>query len=236
MIRIAIVEDDDFYLQQLKEYLTRYGQESGKSFHISVFHDGAGIAEKYDPVYDIILMDIELPRMDGMTAAERIRRQDPEVVIIFITNMPQYAMKGYTVEAMDYVLKPISYYAFTQRIERAIQRMHRRDKRFIAVNYQGGMLKLDVSQITYVEVQDHDLIYHTTQGSYAAKGTLSEAERMLGSSKFFRCNKGYLVNLEYVESVRNYDALVCSTWIQVSRPKKKALLDALNDYMNEVSK
>ena len=236
MIRIAIVEDDDFYLKQLKEYLTRYQQESGRSFHISEFRDGTGIAEKYDPVYDIILMDIEMAHMDGMTAAERIRQKDMEVVIIFITNMPQYAMKGYTVEAMDYVLKPISYFAFTQRIDRAIQRMHRRDKRFIAVNHQSGMLKLDVSQITYIEVQDHDLIYHTTQGSYTTKGSLAEVEQALGSSKFFRCNKGYLVNLEYVESVQNFDVLVCSTWIQVSRPKKKALLDALNDYMNEVSK
>ncbi len=236
MIRIAIVEDDSSYLEQLKEYLLRYERESGKSFHISVFNDGVGIAEKYDPVYDIILMDIEMSRMDGMTAAERIRRQDMEVVIIFITNMPQYAMKGYTVEAMDYVLKPISYYAFTQRIERALQRMRRRDKRFIAVNHQSGMLKLEISQITYIEVRDHDLIYHTSQGSFTAKGTLSEAERQLGSRKFFRCNKGYLVNLEYVESVHNFDVLVGNTWIQVSRPKKKALMDALNDYMNEVSK
>ncbi len=236
MIRIAIVEDDGAYLKQLKEYLKRYEQESGKSFHISVFNDGAGIAEKYDPVYDIILMDIEMAQMDGMTAAERIRRQDMEVVIIFITNMPQYAMKGYTVEAMDYVLKPISYFAFTQRIDRAIQRMRRRDKRFIAITHQSGLVKLDISQITYVEVQDHDLVYHTPKGSYTAKGTLSEAEQMLGSNKFFRCNKGYLVNLEYVESVQNFDVQVGSTWIQVSRPKKKALMDALNDYMNEVSK
>ncbi len=236
MIRIAIVEDDNSYLNQLKEYLMRYEQESGKSFHISVFHDGADIAQMYDPVYDIILMDIEMAQMDGMTAAERIRQTDMEVVIIFITNMPQYAMKGYTVEAMDYILKPISYYAFSQRIDRAIQRMRRRDKRFLAVNNQGGLLKLDVSQITYIEVQNHDLIYHTAQYSYTAKGTLSEVEQILGSSKFFRCNKGYLVNLEYVESVQNFDVLVGSTWIQVSRPKKKALLDALNDYMNEVSK
>lgn len=236
MIRIAIVEDDEGYVKQLKEYLMRYQQESGNSFHISVFHDGFGIAQQYDPVYDIILMDIEMKHMDGMTAAERIRKKDLEVVIMFITNMPQYAMKGYTVEAMDYVLKPISYYAFSQRIERAIGRMHRRDKRFLAVNFQSGMLKLDVSQITYIEVQDHDLIYHTKQGSFTTKGSLSEAEKALDSRIFFRCNKGYLVNLEYVESVQNFDVLVCNTWIQVSRPKKKALLDALNDYMNEVSK
>ena len=236
MIRIAMVEDDPQYRQQLTQYLRRYEQESGESFHISEFSDGAEIAEDYRPVYDIILMDIEMRYMDGMTAAERIRELDMEAVIIFITNMPQFVMKGYTVDAMDYVLKPITYYAFSQRIDRALRRMKRRTKRFVAITSQGGMMKLEVSQITFVEVRDHDLLYHTTKGSYTAKGTLSEAEKALRDKKFFRCNKGYLVNLEYVESVQNYDVQVGDTWLQVSRPKKKALLDALNDYINEVSK
>ena len=74
------------------------------------------IAVDYRAVYDIILMDIEMRFMDGMTAAEKIREHDSEVVIIFITNMPQYAIKGYRVDALDYVLKPVSYFAFSQRI------------------------------------------------------------------------------------------------------------------------
>jgi DNA-binding LytR/AlgR family response regulator len=236
MVRIAMVEDDGAYRDQLKEYLERYEKECGESFRISVFTDGAEIAENYKSNYDIILMDIEMRYMDGMTAAERIRQVDAEVVIIFITNMAQYVMKGYTVDAMDYVLKPITYYAFSQRIDRALQRMKRRNKRYIAINHQGGMTKLDVSQITYVEVRDHDLVYHTRKGSFTTKGTLADAQRLLDSKHFFRCNKGYLVNLEYVESVQNYDVQVGDTWLQVSRPKKKALLDALNDYINEVSK
>lgn len=236
MIRIAIVEDDPTYRQQLGEYLKRYEKECGEIFHISTFGDGAEIADDYKPVHDIILMDIEMSYMNGMAAAERIREVDMEVVIIFITNMPQFVMKGYTVDAMDYVLKPITYYAFSQRIDRALRRMKRRGKRFIAIGIQGGMMKLDISQITYIEVQDHDLVYHTTKGSFTTKGTLSEAEKTLQDKKFFRCNKGYLVNLEYVEAVRNYDVQVGETWLQVSRPKKKALLDALNDYINEVSK
>ena len=236
MVSIAMVEDDELYRKQLMDYIKRYEKESGESFRVSVFTDGAEITEGYKSSYDIILMDIEMRYMDGMTAAERIRRLDAEVVIIFITNMAQYVMKGYTVDAMDYVLKPITYYAFSQRIERALQRMKRRNKRYIAISNQGGMIKLDISQITYIEVQDHDLVYHTGKHSYTVKGTLAEAERLLGQSNFFRCNKGYLVNLEYVESVQNYDVQVGDTWVQVSRPKKKALMDALNDYINEVSK
>ena len=236
MIRIALVEDDAGYRKQLTEYLERYEKESGESFHISAFADGDEIVEGYKAVYDIILMDIEMQFMDGMTAAEHIRQLDQEVVIIFITNMPQYVMKGYTVDALDYVLKPISYYAFSQRIDRALARMKRRSRKYVTVPIKGGLRKLDVSELTFIEVQDHDLIYHTVKESFAAKGALSDMENMLAGMHFFRCNKCYLVNLEYVEAVQNNDVSVAGTWIQVSRPKKKALLDALNDYMNEVSK
>lgn len=236
MIRIALVEDDAGYRDQLTQYLKRYEEESGQRFRITVFTDGDEIVENYKAEYDIILMDIEMTFMDGMTAAEHIRQSDGEVVIIFITNMPQYVMKGYTVDALDYVLKPVAYFAFSQRIDRALTRIRRRTRRYITVPIRGGIQKLDVSRITYVEVQDHDLIYHSTEGSYPSKGSLMEVEKSLESSHFFRCNKCYLVNLEYVESVQNNDILVNKVWIQVSRARKKALLDALNDYMNEVSK
>lgn len=236
MIRIAVVEDDDGSRRKLTEYLHRYAQESGEVFRITEFTDGTEIVNDYKAAYDIILMDIDLRFMDGMTAAERIRRQDMEVVIIFVTNMPQYVMRGYTVDAMDYVLKPITYYAFSQRIDRALQRMARRRKRYIAVANQSGMVKLDVSQITYVEVRDHQLLYHTGKDTISTKGTLSDAERTLSDRTFFRCGKSFLVNLEYVEAVRNFDVQVGDIWLPVSRARKKALLDALNDYINEVSK
>lgn len=236
MIRVALVEDDPNYRTELTEYLRRYEQESGEKFRITVFTDGDEIAENYKADYDIILMDIEMTFMDGMTAAERIRDVDSEVVIIFITNMPQYVMKGYKVDALDYVLKPITYFAFTQRIERAMDRMRRRTSRFITIAIRGGMQKLDISRITYVEVRDHDLIFHTVNGDILSKGSMKELEEELEPEHFFRCNKCYLINLEYVESVQNNDVQVAKDMVQVSRSRKKALMDALNDYMNEVGK
>ena len=236
MIRVALVEDDPNYRTELTEYLRRYEQESGEKFRITVFTDGDEIAENYKADYDIILMDIEMTIMDGMTAAERVRDVDSEVVIIFITNMPQYVMKGYKVDALDYVLKPITYFAFTQRIERAMDRMRRRTSRFITIAIRGGMQKLDISRITYVEVRDHDLIFHTVNGDILSKGSMKELEEELEPEHFFRCNKCYLINLEYVESVQNNDVQVAKDMVQVSRSRKKALMDALNDYMNEVGK
>ena len=236
MIRIALVEDDESYRRELLDYLDRYEKESGQRFSVSVFTDGDEIVEGYAASYDLILMDIAMRFMDGMTAAEHIRALDSEVVIIFITNMPQFVMKGYAVDALDYVLKPVSYYAFSQRIDRAIARMSNRRRRYITVAIRGGIQKIDVSKILYVEVRDHELIYHTKAGNVFSRSTLAEAESVLGSSHFFRCGKAYLVNLEYVDSVQGIDVILGGERIQVSRARKKALLDALNDYLNEVSK
>ena len=104
MIRLALVEDDELYRSQLREYINKYSAVSGEKFTVTEFSDGDEIALGYKAVYDIILMDIEMKFMDGMMAAEEIRKVDTEVIIIFITNSPQYAIKGYAVDALDYVL------------------------------------------------------------------------------------------------------------------------------------
>lgn len=236
MVRIAIVDDDPQYVECLKAFLERYQRERGEKLKISVFADGDEIALSYKAEYDIILMDVEMRFMDGMTAAEEIRRVDPQVVIIFITNMAQYAIKGYTVDALDYVLKPISYFAFTQRIDRALSRMEKRARKFIMLNLKGGSKKLEVSELYYVEVQDHLLSYHTAEGVYTTGGSMKEVEESLAGSAFFRCNKGYLVNLEHVEGFRDECAIVGGETVQVSRARKKEFLDAINDHLNEVGK
>ncbi len=236
MIRIAVVEDDKEYAEKLQSYLEKYEKEKGEKIRTRYFQDGEDIAIDYKCNFDIILMDIELQFMDGMTAAEKIRELDDEVVIIFITNMPQYAMKGYMVDALDYVLKPLSYFAFSQKIDRALTRLERRKKKYIVISVKGGMKKLEVSGIRYVEVRDHDLIYHTAGGDYETKGSMREVEASLEGEGFSRCNKCYLVNLEHVDGIQGNDLLIGTDVIQVSRARKKELMNQLNNYMNEVSK
>jgi DNA-binding LytR/AlgR family response regulator len=236
MIQIAIVEDDDHYVKLLNRYIEKYQKESGIRFCVHTFADGADIVEDYKGIYDIILMDIEMKIVDGMTAAEKIREVDSQVVIIFITNMPQYAMKGYAVEALDYVLKPINYYSFSQRIDRAISRMDKRSERYLSITNKGGVQKVELSKLLYVEVQDHDLFYHTKDGTFSQRGTIKEVETALEKEPFFRCNKCYLINLEHVERFEGASVIVGNETVQVSRARKKDLLEALNNYMNEVSK
>ncbi len=236
MMHIAIVEDDKNYTEVLKKYIDRYEEESGNNFQISTFQDGEDIVENYSGDYDIILMDIEMRFMDGMKAAEEIRRVDSEVVIIFITNMPQYAMKGYEVEALNYVLKPINYYAFSQNIARAINRMSHRERNHLKISYKGKVQKIEISSLYYIEVQDHMLFYHTKDGTFSQRGTMKEVEQALEKESFFRCNKCYLINLEHVNGFEGSNVIIGNENVQVSRARKKVLLDVLNDYMNEVSK
>src|SRR5699024_5955656 len=111
------------------EHLERYRKESGDQIEVSVHHDGDEIAAFYRAQFDIILMDIEMKFIDGMTAAEEIRKVDSSVSIIFITNAPQYAIRGYEVGALDYILKPVSYFIFSQKFGRAVAKIKKRSSR-----------------------------------------------------------------------------------------------------------
>ena len=107
-MRVAIAEDELHTRREIRRLLERYGAENGISFQVSEFADGDSITENYTGSYDLILMDVEMPFVDGMSAAEEIRKADQEVTIIVITHAPQYAIKGYKVGALDYILKPVS--------------------------------------------------------------------------------------------------------------------------------
>lgn len=236
MVKVAIVEDDVRYQQQLKEYLEQYGEEKGEHFQIRIFGDGDEILENYRADYDLILMDIQMKFMNGMEAAEQIREMDKDVIIIFITNLSAYAMNGYRVDALDYVLKPVSYFSFSERIDRALNRRRNRMTTYFSIPIKGGVKRIEVSDLMYIEVHDHDLIYHMVGESFETRGSMKAAEEMLRDYPFFRCNKFYLVNLQYVEAVSGNDVHLHREILQVSRAKRRELMDALNNYLNEIAK
>ena len=140
VIRVAIVEDEREVREQLAEYLRRYERQFGRMFEVSLFEDGDEIVSDYRAVYDIILLDVQMRRMDGMAAAEAIRKVDKDVLLIFITNMAQFAIKGYAVDALDYVLKPVPYFAFSQQIQKAVNRLQKRRKTCLTVPLEGRLI------------------------------------------------------------------------------------------------
>ena len=236
MIRIALVEDDPAYAEQLLSYLKEYEKESKERISVQTFSDGEDIVTEYRADYDIILMDVEMKFMDGMSAAEEIRKMDTEVVIIFITNMPQYAIQGYRVDALDYVLKPVSYFAFSQRLNRAIERMKKREAKVIMVNIKGGMVRINIANIYYIESQGHTLILHTILGDYETTGKMKEMDEKLSGMNFCRGNKGYLINLQHVDRIQDNCAVVKGEELVLSRARKKEFMEALTRYWGEVIK
>ena len=138
MFKIAIVEDQEETRESLNRFVRQYAQEQGLQVEIRLITDGAEIAEHYTPGFDIIFMDVEMPRLDGFGAAEAIRAVDADVVLVFVTNMAQYAIRGYEVDALDYVLKPVNYYQFCTKLSRAIQRVQRRRGGQVVLQLAGG--------------------------------------------------------------------------------------------------
>lgn len=231
MIRIAIAEDEAAAAETLKTYLGRYTQEKQVEFNISVFRNGMELVEEYNADYDILLMDIEMPLMDGMRAAHKIREMDPSVVIIFITNMAKYAIKGYEVGAMDFVLKPVSYFAFSMKITKAVQMLKAKEQIHVLVPFESGIRRIASDEIFYIEVADHWLQIHTAGGTYRMLGSLKEMEKQLEKSFFARCNKCYLVNLRHVVQVKAASVLLSSgEELLVSRPRRKEFQMAIMNY------
>ena len=229
MIRIAIVEDEESYISVLKEYLERYKEESGEQIEVTVYHDGDEIAAFYRAQFDIILMDIEMKFIDGMTAAEEIRKVDSSVSILFITNAPQYAIRGYEVGALDYILKPVSYFTFSQKLGRAVSKLKKRSRKWITV------MRMELSDVYYVESEGHNLIYHTKEGSAVSSGTMKSVETAMEGMDFSRINKCYLVNLEHVDGVQDKYAIVHGDRLLISRPRIKQFMQELTRYWGERS-
>lgn len=233
MIQIAIVEDEDTYANQLTKYIERYQKESKTRIHITRFRDGDEIVEKYTGEFDIILMDIQMRFMDGMTAAEEIRKMDSQVIIMFITNMTNYAIQGYQVDAMDYVLKPITYFAFSKKLERAIRRLAKKEEHIVTITTTDCVIRLPMSDIYYVESEGHNLVWKTKKGDFRMRERMQDAENKLGEYGFFRSNKGYLVNLEYVDSVKDGCCIVGGEKLLISRARKADFMKALTQYIGE---
>ena len=234
MLKLAIVEDENNQIALIQDYIRKFKAEEKQDIELTIYRDGDGIIADYKAQFDIVLMDIQMKFVDGMTAAEEIRKMDAEVIIIFMTNMSQYAIRGYEVDALDYMLKPISYFAFSQRLKKAILKSERRSDKMLTLQIKGGVQRLSISDIYYVDLDGHKLMFHTKKGDIAVTGKMSYAEELLQGEGFARGNKSYLINLKYVEAVIDSCAIVNNEKLVISRPKKKEFMQAIAKYWSEI--
>ncbi len=227
MNRIAIVEDDQGYRDTLFTYIKQYEQERDTAFEATPFEKADDFLAVYNGDYDIILMDIEMPGTNGMDAAEQIRKKDAQVVIMFITNMAHYAIKGYEVGALDFVLKPIQYLNFANKMDRAMQLVENRGSKPVMIQTGTGVKKIDSRDIFYVEIQNHVLRYHTKQGNFEVRGSLKNVEEELPKGLFAKCSNWCLVGLTHVAEIKDDTVIVEGEELQISRRSKKNFMTAL---------
>ena len=234
MIRVAIVDDHSETCKEMQGYIQNYCALTQEAIETVVFSDGEELVEEYGSGFDIIFLDVKMKHMDGMSTAEYIRRLDQEVTIIFVTSIAQYAIKGYEVNAMDYLLKPVSEFTFTERLRKAIARIQKRKGAILSIPVENGIYRLDTRKIYYLESEGHKLHIYAESGDWTILGTMKAMEKQLAEYNFARCNNGYLVNLANVKTVRQNEVEVGCYTLQISRPKRKAFMEALMRYIVHV--
>lgn len=234
MLSIAIVEDDAKALGVLKSHISAYMKDFPQDFRVFCYQDGHSFLNDAQLGFDIVFMDIELPTLNGMDAARRFRESDMNAVIIFVTNMAQYAIKGYEVNALDYVLKPISYQNFVFKFAKAIKIANSKESFEISIAQAKTMIRILAKDLMYVEVSDHKLIYHTISHPIVAYGSLSELEERLKPAHFIRSNHCFLVNPKYIFMIHGNELhLKNGEHLQISRPRKKAVMIHFANWLGE---
>ncbi|MDO4272083.1 MAG: LytTR family DNA-binding domain-containing protein [Eubacteriales bacterium] len=232
MIRVAIVEDNEKCQRSIHKFLEKYGKEYGEEFDITSYYDGIDIADEYIPQYDIILLDIQMKVMSGMDAAGIIRKRDPNVMIIFITNMPQFAIQGYDVDAKGFLVKPVYYVPFAKVITKALQVIKSNKKEYLVVEVKSRISRIDISEILYMECEGHYIHINLKNDEVlTVLLPMKEMEEKLSGKPFVRCNHGVLVNLNHVQSVDKNIIRVGKHELLISRPKKKGFMEALTKHM-----
>ena len=233
MIRVAVAEDMAFEREALLRHLNRYAQERGEELACTAFENGEALLRGYGEGFDLLLLDVAMPRVDGLTAARRIRRQDERVVILFITSMVQYAVQGYSVDALDFLVKPVGYTGLRLRLDRALARIAQSRPRCIQVRSASGLCSVPVSDIRYVETCSHRIIIHTGDAELLTDMTMKQIEAELAGQPFFRCHTSYLVNFRYVDRIQGNDIDVDGHRLSISRYRRRELMDAWTAYLGD---
>ncbi|MBQ8160630.1 MAG: response regulator transcription factor [Clostridia bacterium] len=232
MLLIAITDDDPRDADALRAAVETYCEEQHVSAMVQTFHDGLDLIRSTEK-HDIVFLDIQMGKLDGMETAHLIRKMDQDCILIFVTNMAQFAIKGYEVDALDFILKPVKQASISFVMSKALKRLQQSGHSMFSLKTPDGTVSLSENDITYVEVFDHNLVYHTLRGDYTVRGRLSDVEEKLNSDRFVTCNRSFIVNLRHVTSINTDCLLIGDTRIAVSKSHRKDLMTRFSSFLGD---
>ena len=180
MLKIAIVEDDKAMAETLKRHIDTFSSEKKEVLSAQLFRTTTDFLSS-PLMFDIVFFDIQFENdMDGIKAAKRLREKDSSVTIVFVTSFRQFAVKGYEVEAYDFIVKPVEYSDFSLRMSRIIKHVYKEKDDSVSLRTGGAQKVISVQELKYIEVAGHTVYYHTTGGVIDGPGRL---KRLKNSSK-----------------------------------------------------
>lgn len=236
MYQIAICDDEQSFIQELKINLERYAADTGREFRFFEFHDGIELIENYQPDFDLIFMDIKMEKLNGLKTAEEIRKTDSTVGLFFLTSLSQYVWKGYEYGAINYLLKPMKYGRLKMELDRFFSRYQGREEGYLSFSNDNGKYKVLYKNLRYAETQKRNVLLHFDEQEQVIYKNMKEIASLLEAQRqFTRCHASFIVNMAYVKSVENLEAvLTTGERVPISQPKRKEFMAKLADFWGDM--
>lgn len=232
MVRIAICDDEIAICNDIKQTLFTMLKQMQECFHIVCYTNPKALLHTYD-TFDLIYLDIQMPDLDGMTLAKKIREQNADCILIFMTAFKEYMPDAFEVEAMDYICKPIEKSRLERSCKRAIKRIKKESEQKIFIQTVNWCKSIAMHTIYYCEVINRKIYLHTKEGIIDYYGKLEDIEKQL-DGRFFRCHRSYIVNIDYLQVYMHGEILLENAEkVPVSRLRHKAFMQKMLEYMKK---
>ena len=219
---IALCDDDAVQREYLADLVSAWAAEAGLDVRLALFPSGEAFLARDLGQFSILLLDIEMPGMDGITLARGVRERNETAVIVFITGYAEYIAEGYDVSALHYLMKPVDKSKLFSVLEKAVKTLDKNGK-LLPLELGGELVMLPLRDLRYIEVQGNYVTFHGNQ-AYKVKMPLVEARALL-DERFFRTGRSFLVNLHYVRKVTKTDVYL-ATGEQI--PLSRGLYESIN--------
>ena len=235
-MRFAVCDDEEKFRVQARDMIDKLA--GSLDVIVDVYEDGRALLDAFDKnPYDVLFLDIEMPAMDGITLARKLRERSDNIYIVFLTGHVEYALEGYEVNALRYLTKPVQEDKLREVIRFVMDK--NTSKRQVMIKEDGEEMLLNVADIIYLEAQNQYVMIYTTEGEHLIRYNISDFEEKLKNDGFFRCHRGYLISLAKVKKLVKSDVLMegpdGDVSIPVSRSNVKPLKEALYSYVENVA-